>query len=170
MMISPGSILKSAMGNIPWFFSLAVSALAFGLFFWQTGLDLYKTGQKELSFAVLAAGAGALYGLTVIPLLGAIIWVILKAAKSDKSLRWAVSAFCLSYSGALVYGLLGLLFAVFLGWKTSIAFGVTGVLWATGPLIVSIREMTGGKNVLSITLATLAGLVVLFTWSIFGRI
>jgi len=33
-----------------------------------------------------------------------------------------------------------------LGCRTSIAFGVTGVLWATGPIIMSIREMSGGKS------------------------
>lgn len=170
MMISPGSALKSAISGIPWFFSLAVSAAAFGLFFVQTGLDLYKTGQKGLNFVFLSAGAGAVYDVTVIPLLGALIWCILKLAKSDKSVGWAVSSFCLSYSGALIYGICGLLFSIFLGWRTSIAFGVTGVLWATGPIIASIREMTGGKMTLGIPLATIVGAAVLFSWSLFSRI
>lgn len=170
MMISPASVLKSAILGIPWFFSLAVTAVAFGLFFLQTGLDLYKTGQKSIEFAILSAGAGVVYGITVIPLLGALIWCILKLAKSDKSIGWAISSFCLSYSGALIYGICGLIFSFLIGWRTSIAFGVTGVLWATGPIIVSIREMTGGKSVFSIPLATFVGIVVLFTWSFFGRI
>lgn len=170
MMISPGSALKTAISGIPWFFSLAVSALAFGLFFLQTGFDLYKTGQKDLSFALMSAGAGAVYGLTVIPLLGVIIWSILKLLKSEKNMKWAVSSFCLSYSGALIYGILGIIFSFLFGWKTAISFGVTGVLWATGPLIVSIREMAGGKSVLSITLATLVGAAVLFSWSFFGQL
>ncbi|KJS21673.1 MAG: hypothetical protein VR72_09250 [Clostridiaceae bacterium BRH_c20a] len=170
MMISPATALKSAVAGIPWFFSLGVSALAFAFFFMQTGLDLYKTGQKGLQFVMLSAGAGIVYGITVIPLLGAIIWVILKLTKSDKSIGWAISSFCLSYSGALIYGICGILFSFVFGWKTSIAFGVTGVLWATGPIIMSIREMTGGKSTLSIPLATIAGAVVLFTWSFFGKI
>lgn len=170
MMMTPAVALKSGISAIPWYFSLAVSATAFGLFFFQTGFDLYKTGQQTLSFALLSAGVGVIYGLTVIPLLGAFIWGVLKITKSDKKLSWAISSFCLSYSGALIYGMMGILFSLFLGWKTAVAFGVTGVIWATGPIIASIREMTGEKSVLSIVLATSVGVVVLFTWSFFGQI
>lgn len=169
MMISPGSILRSAISGIPWFLSVAVSALAFGLFFLQTGLDLYKTGQKGLEFVIISAATGAFYGLTIIPLLATIIWLILKLAGSDKSIAWAISSFCLSYSGTLIFGVCGLFFSLVLGWRTSIAFGVTGVLWATGPIIVSIRQMNA-NSAFSIPLATLAGVVILFTWSFFGRI
>jgi len=59
MMINPASALKSAISNIPRFFSIAVSAAAFDLFFLHTGLDLYKTGQKGMGFVILSAGAGA---------------------------------------------------------------------------------------------------------------
>lgn len=170
MMLNPAAILKSTLADIPWFFSLAVSALAFALFFLQTGLDLYRTGQKQMVFALGSAGAGAVYGMSVIPILGAAVWALLKMAKTDKPIGWAVSSFCLSYSGALVYGLVGLLFSLLWGWKTSVAFGVTGVLWATGPLIVAVREMTGGNTALSVFFATVAGLVVLLTWSVFGQI
>ncbi|MBP7175313.1 MAG: hypothetical protein KBA53_03700 [Thermoclostridium sp.] len=170
MMISPGAVLKNAISNIPWFFSLPVSALAFCLFFLQTGLDLCKTGQKSFCFALISAAAGAAYGLIMIPLLAAILWCVLKLFKTDKGLKWAISSFCLSYSGALIYGILGIVFSVLVGWKTAISFGVTGVIWATGPLISSIREMSGGKNVLSIILATFMGVAVLFSWSFFGQI
>jgi len=91
-------------------------------------------------------------------------------SKTNKPIGWAISSFCLSYSGALIYGIFGLVFSFFFDWRTAIAFGVTGVLWATGPIIVSIREMTEGKSVLSIPLATLAGTVVLISWSVFGTI
>jgi hypothetical protein len=170
MMINPGSALQAAVSGMPWYLSLAVSALAFGLFFLQTGLDLHKTGQKGLDFVIVATGTGALYGLTVIPLLAVIIWCILRLARSGKSIGWTVSSFCLSYSGALIFGISGLLFSLLLGWRTSIAFGVTGVLWATGPIIISIRQMSGGNSALSILLATLAGVAILFTWSFFGQI
>lgn len=170
MMISPGATLKTAVTGLPWFFSLLVSGLAFLLFFIQTGLDLYKTGQQGIGFVLLSAGAGAVYGITIIPFLGLLIWLVLKAAKCEKGPGWAVSSFCLSYSGALIYGIMGLVFSLALGWRTSIAFGVTGVLWATGPIIAGIREMTAGKNALGILLSTLAGAAVLFSWSFFGTI
>lgn len=169
MMINPAGALRGAFAS-RWYLSAAVSALAFLLFFVQTGLDLYKTGQKELDFVFLSAGAGVFYGLVMIPLVGAVMWVILKAAKTDKSLMQAISAFCLSYSGALIYGVLGIVFSLALGWKTSVAFGVTGVLWAIGPMMFTIRELTGGKNVLSVPLATAVSAVVLISWSLFGNL
>ena len=170
MMINPSGVLKNAMLSTKWYFSVAISAAAFGLFFIQTGLDLYKTGQKELRFVWLSGTAGVLYGMIAIPIIGLIIWAVLKLSKSDKGLKWTTSSFCLSYSGALVYGILGMFFSIVFGWKTSVAFGVTGVLWAIGPMILSIREMTGGKNALSIPIATVVGVVVLISWSFFGNI
>ncbi|MEL7624323.1 MAG: hypothetical protein AAGU12_12145 [Clostridiales bacterium] len=169
MMVSPASALKGALSS-RWYLSVAVSALAFGLFFVQTGLDLYKTGQKDMVFVLLSIGAGVAYGLVAIPLIASVMWVILKAAKTDKGLLQAISAFCLSYSGALIYGVLGLIFSLALGWKTSVAFGVTGVLWAIGPMMFTIRELTGGKNALSVPLATLVGALVLVSWSVFGNL
>ena len=170
MMVSPASVLKSAMAKVPWVLSLVVSAMAFCLFFLQTALDLYKTGQKGLTFVLLSAGAGIAHGLIVIPLLGVIIWLVLKLAKSAKDLKWVVSSLCLSYSGAMIYGLLGILFSLVFAWKTSVAFGVTGVLWAIGPMIIAIRATTDGKNMLSIPIATVVSGIVLLSWSLFGQL
>lgn len=170
MMISPAKALKSSVAKVPWYFSVTVSAIAFGLFFFQTGFDLYRTGQKDFGFAVFSAGAGIIYGLLVIPLLGGILWGVLKLLKTDKSISWAISSICLSYSGAMIYGVTGIVFSVLFGWKTAVAFGITGVLWATGPIIATVREMTKEKGVLGIILATLMGTVILFSWSLFARL
>lgn len=169
MMINPSGVLKNAILSTKWYFSVAVSSLAFGLFFIQTGLDLYKTGQKGIDFVWLSVATGVLYGMIVIPVIGFFIWMILKLTKSDKMLKVTVSSFCLSYSGALIYGLIGITFSFVLGWKTSVAFGVTGVLWAIGPMIIVIREMTDGKNSLSIPIATAVSAIVLISWSFFGN-
>lgn len=170
MMINPSGALKNALQSTKWYFSVAISATAFGLLFIQTGLDLYKTGQKGLDFVLISVAAGILYGMLAIPIMGLIIWMILKISKGDKGLKQTISSFCLSYSGALIYGIIGIVFSLFLGWKTSVAFGVTGVLWAIGPMIIAIRELTGGKNVLSIPIATVVSTIVLLSWSIFGNI
>lgn len=169
MMINPAGALRSAFAG-KWHISVALSALAFGLFFAQTGLDMYKTGQKEWNFVLLSGAVGIAYGLLVIPLIASVMWVILKAAKTDKSVAQTISSFCLSYSGALIYGILGIIFSLALGWKTSIAFGVTGVLWAIGPMMFTIRELTGGKNALGVPLATLVSAMVLISWSVFGNL
>lgn len=170
MMLSPASVLKSAISGLPLGFSVAVSSAAFCLFFLQTGLDLYKTGQKGIWFAALSAAAGAAYGLAFIPFIGIVVWAVLKLTKANKSLKWIISSICLSYSGALIYGITGILFSTILGWRTSVAFGATGVLWAAGPMIVAIRAATDGKNALSIPVATLVCGVVLVSWSMFGKL
>lgn len=168
MMINPKEAMKGAISGTKWYLSLLVSGLAFGLFFLQTGLDLYKTGQKGVGYVILSAGAGFAYGFLAIPLISVVAWVVLKAAKSDKGLIWTISSFCLSYSGALVYGSLGLVFSLLLGWKTAVAFGVSGVLWAIGPMVVTAREMTGGKISISIPVATLFSSLVLISWALWG--
>lgn len=168
MMFNPAGVLKNSVVGTKWYLSAAISSLAFCLFFVQTGLDLYKTGQKGIDFIWFSAGVGAIYGLAAIPVIALFIWASLKLCKSDKGAAWAISSLCLSYSSALIYGISGMIFSLALGWKTSVAFGVTGVLWATGPMIAAIREMTQGKNVLSIPIATVVSAIVLFSWSLYG--
>lgn len=169
MMINPAGALRSALAS-SWMMSAAVSGLAFGLFFAQTGLDLVKTGQKDLLYIALSVAVGLGYGLLLIPLLGVGIWVTLKIAKSEKKLSETISAFCLSYSGALIYGIVGIIFSLVLGWKTSVAFGVTGVLWAIGPIMVTIRDLTKGKTSLSIMVSTIVSAIILISWSWYGNL
>ena len=170
MMINPASVLKSLISKTKWQFSLIVSGLAFSLFFLQTGIDLFRTGQKTFSNILILSGAGLIYGVLCIPLISSLMWLILKAGKSDKNLVQTIAVFCMSYSGSLIYGIIGLGFSLAMGWKTAVAFGVTGVLWAIGPMIISVRELTGGKNSLSIPIATLFSLVVLFSWAFIGNL
>lgn len=170
MMINPAGTLKGALRSTKWYISLIVSTLAFSLFFMQTGLDLYKTGQKPFTYVILSAVLGGGYGLFIIPALGILIWIILKVMKSKETMTNTIASFCLSYSGALIYGILGLIFSLVLGWKTAIAFGVTGVLWAVGPMIVAIRELTGGKNKMSIPIATIISALILLSWAYLGNL
>jgi hypothetical protein len=170
MMINPKKAMKSKIDQMPWFFGVIVSGLAFGLFFLQTGLDLYRTGLRGSSIILLSVGAGLAYGLIVIPLIGALLWLILKMFKGDKTLSWTITSFSLSYSGAMIYGLIGLVFSLVFGWKTAVAFGVGGVLWATGPIITTIREITKGRSSLGIVLATIVGALVLLSWLLLSKL
>lgn len=169
MMLSPGTALKNAASGMPFNFSIIISGLAFGLFFLQTGLDLYKTGQQSILFAITTALIGVAFGVTVVPLISILVWVVTKLFGCSKGIKWTISAFCLSYSGALIYCVLGTVASLALGWRTAVAFGVTGVLWAIGPMIATIREMVGGKIYLCVILAAATGAIVLFCWSFIGR-
>jgi len=170
MMVSPGKILKDTDHDTKWYLALSVSGLAFALFFLQTGLDLYKTGQKGMEFVLFSAIAGVAYGIVIIPLISITIWGILKIGKTNKGLKWTITSFCLSYSGALVYCTLGMIFSFILGWKTAIAFGASGVLWAVGPMIIVVREMTEGKMILSVSIVSAFACFVLLSWSYLGQL
>jgi hypothetical protein len=169
MMINPGAVLKKTVAGIPWPFSLAISALAFMLFFMQTGLDLMRIGLKGIGFVVQLSVEGLLFGSLGIALLAMIAWVITRLFKGNKSLGWALSAFGLGYCSTLIFTILGMLFSLLLHWNTSVAFGVSGVLWATGPMIASIREMSRDNTALSVIVATICSGLLLLGWALLGN-
>lgn len=169
MLISPNAVLKKTVGGIPWFFSLSISALAFMLFFMQTGLDLMRIGLKDIGFVVLLSVEGLLFGSVGIALLAMIAWGITRLFRGDKPIGWALSAFGLGYCSTLIFTVLGMLFSLFLHWNTSVAFGVSGVLWATGPMIASIKEMSRDNTALSVIVATVCSGLLLLGWALLGN-
>jgi hypothetical protein len=169
MMINPNVVLKKMVAGIPWPFSLVISGLAFMLFFMQTGLDLMRIGLKGISFVVLLSVEGLLFGSLGIALLALIAWVITRLFKGDRPLGWAVSAFGLGYCSTLIFTVLGLFFSLVLHWNTSVAFGVSGVLWATGPMIASIKEMSRDNTAISVIVATICSGLLLLGWALLGN-
>lgn len=170
MMFNPGVFIQRYLERANLIFSILVSGLAFGLFFLQTGLDLYKTGQKNMNFVYTMAGIGFLYGVLMIPFFGILLWIFLNIARSKSTFKNTLSATCLSYSGLFVYSIFGLIFSVFFNWRTSIAFGTTGTVWSIGTLIGTIRQLSNSKTGLAIFLGTIFGTIVLFSWYYLGNI
>jgi hypothetical protein len=169
MMINPAAVLQKRVGGIPWPFSLCISALAFMLFFMQTGLDLLRIGQKGIGFVVLLSVEGFLFGSLGIALLAVLAWSITRLFKGARSIGWAISAFGLGYCSTLIFTILGMFFSLVLHWNTSVAFGVSGVLWATGPMIASIRQMSRENTALSLIVATICSGLLLFGWALLGN-
>lgn len=170
MMINPGAVLQKSVSKKMWPLSLSISALAFLLFFMQTGLDLVRIGLKDIKFVVLLSVEGFLFGSAGIALLAVIAWGLTKLFKGNKSVGWAISAFGLGYCSTLIFTVLGLLFSLILHWNTSVAFGVSGVLWATGPMIASIKEMSRGNTTLSVIIATVCSGLLLLGWALLGNV
>lgn len=164
MMMNPKAAIDKGLNQFPWFFSIGISSLAFGSFFLQTGLDLYKTGQETFLYVLMQLGIGLAFGALAIPLVGVLIWPLIKLKKGELKLTQSISLACLSYSATLIYGLIGLIFSLVLGWKTAIAFGATGVLWSLGPLMISIRSATKGDTILAVIATSLVGAFILFAW------
>ncbi len=169
MMMNPGEVVKRQMAAVPWPVSLSISGTAFTLFFLQTGIDMMRSGQLEVSAVALMAFLGILYGTLGIAAIAVLTWVLTKAAGNTYTLGWTVSTFALGYSATLVYAVIGLICSLAFGWKTAVAFGVTGVLWALRPTIFTIRQMTSDKAGLSVAIATLCGAILLFGWAMLGR-
>ena len=166
MMLSPGSVIERLVGETSWLAALGVSGLAFALFFFQTGLDLARNASGGIGQAVLLGAAGLLYGTAGVGLVGAIAWALAKPFGARRSPWWTVRAFAIGYSPALIYSALGLPFNLFLGWNTSVAFGVTGLLWALGPMMAAIRSLTDGRTGVSVVLATACGGILLYGWAL----
>ena len=159
-MANPGAVISRYAADFGMPAAVGVPALAFALFFLQTALDLDQSGKTGPFIG------GAIVGGLAIPFLALIVWAVTRGFAEKKTLRWTVQAFGLAYGPALVYGVCGLAANVLLGWHTSLAFGVTGVLWTVPPLFATIRQMTGDRRRLSVALATMVGLVVLTFWSV----
>ena len=165
MMTNPGHFVAEGMSTVSWPFALLVSGGAFLLFFLQTGLDISREGGQRPQTVASLGVVGAVYGTAGIVLLGLVAGLLTRLLGGSKPIGWVIRALALSFSSALVYAALGLLFNVFLGWNTSLTFGVTGVLWAIGPMIAVFREVSGGRIGVSVTLATVCGALVLFGWA-----
>jgi len=169
MITNPGEVIKNQMNQVAWPYSLLVSGLSFTLFFLQTGLDMFRTGQIEAASVILITLLGFVYGTAGVGLVAVLTWALSQGSERKYSIQWAVSSFSLGYSATLIYALLGLAFSITLGWKTAVAFGVTGVLWALRPALFTIRQMSGDRIAFSIAVTTLCGAILLFGWALLGR-
>jgi len=164
MMVSPGQVLARGLGKISWPFALGVSGAAFALFFFETGLDRLRVNSLSTGGCALLALVGALYGTAGIAGIGLVAWALSKFIGGDQPPGWVIRAIALSYSSGLVYGAVGLIFNLVFKWNTSVAFGVTGVLWALGPMMAVFRQISKGKIAGSVALATICGALVLLGW------
>jgi hypothetical protein len=170
MIINPGLVLKKSLNNISCLFCIGISSLAFALFFLQTGLDLFRTGQADILFITTMTVTGAVYGFAGVASTALLTWVLTKPFGNPLSVKSTVSAFGLSYCSTLIYVVIGLFFSVFLNWKTSVAFGITGVIWAIGPIISTVKSMTRDSLAASIIIATICSGLMLFGWSLLGNL
>lgn len=169
MIINPGEVVKNQMNKISWPYSLLISGSSFMFFFMQTGIDLYRNGQGGSTTIVLLAMLGLLYGTAGIALLAVMVWAISQAGERNIAMEWAISAFALGYSATFVYSASGLVFSLAFGWRTAVAFGVTGVLWALRPTMYTIKQMSGDRLAFSIAMTTLCGAILLLGWTIVGK-
>ena len=166
--VDPGSLIRNRLADTRFVSALLVSGVAFMLFFLQTGIDRAREGQISAGGVVLLSLVGFTYGTVGISMTGVVGWAGARLLGGSGKLGEAIRAFALAYSATLIYTSLGLMFSVILGWNTAVAFGVTGVLWALGPMISVLKGMVGGRSWPATLLATACGLMVLVGWARVG--
>ncbi|WKY47563.1 hypothetical protein Q5O24_14620 [Eubacteriaceae bacterium ES3] len=170
MIANPGEVIKKRMVTLPWPYGFLISGLAFTLFFLQSGIDLFRTGVIGMERLIIMAMLGLIMGTAGVALLAALVHVLAQAQKRNLDLQWTLSNFSLGYSVTLIYSLCGIFFSLLLGWNTSVAFGITGVLWSLRPMLFTIKELSGDATALSVILTTICGAVMLFAWGLLGQV
>ena len=168
MMIDPGGQLKSRLAETCFAVALGISGMAFLLFFLQTGIDRMHDGQINSLQVTVLGFIGLVYGTVGVAIIGLVGWLGARIFGSKGSIGETIRAFGLAYCPTLVYAAIGLLFNLLFGWNTAVAFGVTGLLWALGPMVAALKEMVGGRSGVAAVLATVCGLLVLLGWSRLG--
>lgn len=170
VMVNPGRFLQGRLSDVGWAAALGVSGMAFLLFFLQTGLDQARAGLIDADAVAGLAGVGLLYGSLGVATVAVVGWAGARLFGGERPVEEAVKGFGLAYSPTLVYAALGLVFNVFLGWNTAVAFGVTGVLWALGPMTTALKDLVDGHTGPAVVLATVCGMLVLLGWAELGGI
>jgi hypothetical protein len=152
-----------------WPLALAIPGIAYTLLSLQAGFDLQRAGVAVNGVRLaLLLGKGALLGTAGIALLALFAYAVLRASGTRVTAGAAIRAFAMAHVIPLLYAVCGMGLNLVLGWNTALACGVTGLLWALGPLTGSLQELSGGKSWLAATLSTLTGGLLLFAWLTLG--
>ena len=165
LMLDPGGMVRRGLGDVGPAAALAIPATSFTLFFLQSGLDRVRGGTIDGTGVGLLAAAGLGLGTLGVALVALTAWGAVRALGGTIAMADALKTFALCYAPMLVYTLLGIACNLAFGWNTALAFGVTGVLWALGPMTGAVREMLGGRLWPALALSTLCGLLILYGWS-----
>lgn len=168
MILKPAEAVKGALERVPWPVCLAVSGLAFTLFFLQTGLDRHHVRTAGAGWVVGFSFLGLAMGTAGVALLALMAWAAARPLGCERPFDWTMRAFGLAYTPTLIFAAVGILFNLAAGWNTAVAFGVTGVLWALYPILTVVREMTGDRLAASLAMTTVLGALILGAWALLG--
>lgn len=163
-LFNPGVFISGYFEKLPSVYALIVSGMSFFLLFLQTGLDRLRAGNITGGGFAFMLIKGILFGTVGIALLAAVAFVLSKMIGGGWNIARILRAVALGYGGALIYMVLGLLFNIFFKWNTTVAFGITGVLWALGPLYSVFRAITGNRKVPAVIIMSVCGSLTIWGW------
>lgn len=157
--LNPAEIMK-VRKPYNWFLFLIYPAVGWMIFFMQVGMDKYM-GWGILLIALL----GLVVGYIAVGAIGFLIAFILARMGMDIRNDQVITLIAMSHTYMLFSVLLGLIYRIF-GSSSASAFGITGLLCTLLPIYAGIRILGKKKAFLPPLLATLAGVLLLFSWQI----
>lgn len=143
---------------------LAVSGIAFGLFFLQTGLDRYRTGTSSVGTVLLLGLEGWLLGTLGVTAWASLVWALSRTCGVSLRWLWVLQSYGWCYGPVLISGVIGLLMSLVLGWNTAMTFGLGAMVMAASALYEFHHKLTGGRALLCIPLTVTGGGLVLWIW------
>lgn len=142
------------------FLYLIYPAIGWMIFFLQVGLDKFS-GFKVVITMLL----GLLIGYIAVGVIGFVIAYILARLGMDITSDQVITLISMAHTYMLFSVLLGLIYRIF-GSSSSSVFGITGLMCTLLPIYAGIRMLAKDKAFLPPLLATLTGIMLLFSWQL----
>ncbi len=143
-----------------WFIYLVYPAVGWMIFFLQVGLDKFS-GFKVFITMLL----GLVIGYIAVGAVGFVIAFILARLGMDIRSDQVITLISMAHTYMLFSVLLGLIYRIF-GSSSSSVFGITGLMCTLLPIYAGIRILSKNKAFLPPLLATLTGIMLLFSWQL----
>jgi len=161
--LNPTEIVKDKK-SYNWYFYLIYPALGWMIFFLQVGLDKFSgiSGIRVFLTMVL----GLVTGYAAVGVIGFLIAFILARLGMDIRSDQVITLISMAHTYMLFSVILGLIYRIFSSSVSSSVFGISGLLCTLLPIYAGIRILGKDKAFLSPLLASLAGVMLLFSWQL----
>lgn len=157
--LNPAEIVKEKK-PYNWFVFLIYPAIGWMIFFLQVGLDKFSGFRVFITMLL-----GLIIGYIAVGAIGFILAFILARLGMDVRSDQVITLISMSHTYMIFSVILGLIYRIF-GSSSASAFGITGLLCTLLPIYAGIRILGKDKAFLPPMLATLTGIMLLFTWQL----
>lgn len=157
--LNPSEIVKEKK-QYNWFLFLIYPAVGWMIFFLQVGMEKFSGFRVFITMLL-----GLVIGYIAVGAIGFIIAFILARLGMDIRSDQVITLISMAHTYMLFSVVLGLLYRIF-GSSSASTFGITGLLCTLLPIYAGIRILGKDKAFLPPLLATLTGVMLLFSWQL----
>ncbi len=148
-----------------WYLHLFLPASGWMIFFLQIGIERYRQFMFSTWNVIAISLLGFLFGYLAVGFIGWVVSFILAKIRFDTRLDQVVSLIAMSHTYMFFSVVFGFIYNLF-GNSSSASFGIAGLMCTLLPIYSGIRSLGKGKAFLPPLLATLTGIVLIFTWQL----